>query len=63
MSPISFVAASVAFVLVITAGPAQDRDIELSKPVSPGVGAISDGGATTQNVWTWVCQVILGQCK
>jgi hypothetical protein len=63
MSRISIVAASVAFLLVLSAGPAQAASLDRGAAITPGVGAVVGGGASTQGVLTWICQVILGQCK
>ncbi|MDQ2624291.1 MAG: hypothetical protein M3Y20_03925 [Actinomycetota bacterium] len=63
MSRISVVAASAAFLLLIAAGPAQAAEIERVAPEGPGIGVVlPGGGAQTQAIWTWVCQ-LLGGCK
>jgi len=59
---LSAVAAAAALAVALTAAPAQAAD----KPAitSPGsVGSVVGGGATTQGIWTWVCQIILNACK
>jgi len=63
MSRISIVAASAALLLVLTTGPAQAVELDRGAALAPGAGAVVGGGATTQGVWTWVCQYILGACK
>jgi len=64
MSRISAVAASAAFVLLIAAGPAQATELEQVAPAGPGIGAVAPGGgATTQGIWTWVCQTLGLGCK
>ena len=62
MSRISAVAASAVFVLVLTTAPAQAAEVEVA-PVTPGIGVVAPGGgASTQGIWTWVCQA-LGLCQ
>ena len=63
MSRISMIAASAAFILLVASGPALAVEASGSAPAGSSIGAVSPGGgASTQGIWTWVCQ-ILGGCK